>query len=125
MLEAANIAKSNPVGTPQTNLSLDTVKIEHNRETVEKSKAEITEKAHKIDQTKQAKMERIAQAMDSYVQSIQKDIKIGVHNATGNIMITVISKEDGKVIREIPSREALNLAANMEEMMGILFNGKA
>lgn len=68
------------------------------------------------------KIGRIAETMDSYVQSIQRDLKIQVHEKTGNIMVKVTSKESGKVIREIPPKELLDLAARIEEMTGILFD---
>ena len=81
--------------------------------------------AAKTRETVLVKMENIAKAMEKYVRSSQRNLKIRVHNATGNIMVKVISKEDGKVIREIPPHELLNLAAKMEEMMGTLFNENA
>ena len=40
-------------------------------------------------------------------------------------MVKVISEEDGKVIREIPPKELLDLAAKMEEMTGALLNENA
>ncbi len=70
------------------------------------------------------KIGRIAETMDSYVQSIQRDLKIKVDEKTGRIMVKVISKESGKVIREIPPEEMLDLAARIEEMTGILFDEK-
>ena len=76
-------------------------------------------------ETTDAKIEHIAQAMDSYVQSIQRKLQINVHQGTGELIVKVISKEDGKVIREIPSEELLDLASKMEEMMGVLFNESA
>ncbi|MBN1625120.1 MAG: flagellar protein FlaG [Deltaproteobacteria bacterium] len=79
----------------------------------------------KVHENTQAKIERIVEAMDSYVRSVQRDLKIQVHRATGQIMVKVISKENGKVIREIPAGEILDLAAKLEEMAGALFNEKA
>ena len=71
------------------------------------------------------KIERVAQAMDNYVSSIQRDIKIQVDGDTGDVMVKVISKENGRVIRQIPSEELLMLAAKMEQMTGALFNESA
>ena len=76
----------------------------------------------RVRQETQARIERIAQAMDNYVKSVQRGLEIQVHEETGNIMVKVISKEDGHVVREIPSEEMLNLAARMEQMVGILFD---
>lgn len=70
------------------------------------------------------KISRIAETMDSYVQSIQRDLKINVDENTGRIIVKVTSKETGKVIREIPPDELLDLAARIEEMTGILFDEK-
>ncbi|MBN1904137.1 MAG: flagellar protein FlaG [Deltaproteobacteria bacterium] len=70
------------------------------------------------------KIGRIADTMDSYVQSIQRDLKIKVDENTGRIIVKVTSKETGKVIREIPPDELLDLAARIEEMTGILFDEK-
>jgi flagellar protein FlaG len=73
----------------------------------------------------QEKIEQIAQAMENYVSSIQRDLKIQVHKDTGSMMVKIISAEDGKTIREIPPEELLNLAAKMDEMLGALFNSEA
>ena len=89
------------------------------------AKIETIKKAREVQRTEQAKLELIAKAMDSYVQSAQKNLKIGIHQATGNIMVKVISQTDGKVIREIPPEELLDLAAKMEAMIGVLVNENA
>lgn len=84
-----------------------------------------TEKQSKeIKRATDEKIARITELMDSYVRSIQKDIKIKVNSDTGDISVKVISEETGKVIREIPSQEMLALAARMEEISGVLFDQK-
>ena len=52
------------------------------------------------------------------------DLRFSVHKASGQIMVTVIDETTGEVIREIPSSELLNLAAKLDEMVGILFDQK-
>ena len=78
--------------------------------------------ADEVNKDTRSKIENIAQALNQYVKSTQRDLKIQVHEATGNIIVKVLSKESGKIIREIPPEKMLNLAAKMEEMTGILFN---
>ena len=78
--------------------------------------------ADKVREDTRSKIENIANDLNQYVKSTQRDLKIQVHEATGNIIVKVLSKEDGKIIREIPPEKMLNLAAKMEEMTGILFN---
>jgi flagellar protein FlaG len=71
------------------------------------------------------KIENISQALENYVQSTQRDLHLKVHGDTGKIMVQVFAKSDGKLIREIPPEELLNLAAKMEEMVGVLFSKTA
>jgi flagellar protein FlaG len=70
----------------------------------------------------QKKLEEISRA-------IQKDVGMGdirlnysVNQPTGEIVVTVIDGQSGKVIREIPPQELLALAESMKEFEGLLFN---
>jgi len=47
-----------------------------------------------------------------------------VHQASGVVMVTVTDESTGEVIREIPPSEVLDLAARLEEMVGLLFDQK-
>ena len=68
--------------------------------------------------------------MEKAVINIQDKMKVfhnvnldfDVHQASGQIMVTVTEKDTGKLIREIPPREMLNLTAKLEEMIGIIFD---
>ncbi len=90
-----------------------------------KHQQEISAKPANNPGASQEKIEKIAQAMEDYVNSIQRDLKIQVDKDTGNVMVKIISAEDGKTIREIPPEELLDLAAKMDEMLGALFSSKA
>ena len=70
------------------------------------------------------KIEHVAETMDSYVKSIHRNLNISVHDDTGNIIVKVTG-EDGKIIREIPPEELIDLATKMKEMIGALVNKKA
>ena len=71
------------------------------------------------------KLERIAKAMSDYIESIQRDLHIKVDEQSEKVIIQVISKSTGKVIRQIPPEEMLKIAAKIEEMMGVLFDKSA
>ncbi len=68
--------------------------------------------------------------MSEVVADIQKnlsmihdvDLQFSVHEASGEIMVTVRDESSGEVIREIPPSEMLDLSARLGEMVGLLFD---
>ena len=78
---------------------------------------------------KEAKPQDVAH-MTEVVADVQKslsmihnvDLQFSVHEETGQIMVTVREESTGEVIREIPPSEMLDLAARMDEMVGLLFH---
>ncbi len=51
-------------------------------------------------------------------------LNFSVHEASSQVMVTISDEETGEIIREIPSSEFLNLAAKLDEMVGLLFDQK-
>jgi len=49
-------------------------------------------------------------------------LKFSRHDETGRTMIKVMDRENDRVIREIPAEDALDLAAKIDEMIGVLFD---
>ena len=68
--------------------------------------------------------------LEEMAADVQKNLNImhnvnfqfSVHKASGRMMVTVVDESTGKVIREIPSQEILELAAKMDEMVGMIFD---
>ena len=52
------------------------------------------------------------------------DFQFSVHKASGKMMVTVVDESTGKVVREIPSQELLDLSAKIDEMVGMIFDQK-
>lgn len=52
------------------------------------------------------------------------DLQFSVHEASGQVMVVVREESTGKLIREIPSREVLNIAAKFDEMVGLIMDRK-
>jgi flagellar protein FlaG len=60
------------------------------------------------------------------VQNRLNDVELhfSVHEPSGKIVVTVTEKSSGKVIREIPSSEILQIVAKMDEVVGMIFDKK-
>ena len=52
------------------------------------------------------------------------DLHFSVHEASGQTIVRVVDETTGEVVREIPSTEMLNLAAKLDEMIGLIFDQK-
>lgn len=50
--------------------------------------------------------------------------EISVHEKTHTIMIKVLNKETGDLIREVPPEKILDVAARMMEITGIIVDKK-
>ncbi|OQA07708.1 MAG: flagellar protein FlaG [bacterium ADurb.Bin374] len=73
-------------------------------------------------------MEKIKDAVDKLNKTsmiFDRSLKFRIHDATQQMMVSVIDVANDKVIREIPSQEALDLVAKMQEYLGIIFDKKA
>ncbi|VFQ44724.1 flagellar protein FlaG [Desulfoluna butyratoxydans] len=46
------------------------------------------------------------------------------HDETGRTMVRITNRDTEEVIREIPAKQVLDLAAKIEEMVGIIFDEK-
>lgn len=79
-------------------------------------------------QVKEPDPSRLAEMAASVQKSLNimhnVDLRFSVHEASGRIMVTVTDESSGKVIREIPPLEILQLAAKLDEMVGMIFDQK-
>jgi len=49
-------------------------------------------------------------------------LQFSVFEDTGKTVVRVMDKDTGELIRQIPPKELLELAAKLEDMMGIMFD---
>lgn len=58
------------------------------------------------------------------LQGPETTLDISIHEKTHDIMVKVLNKETGEVLREIPREQTLDLVAKMMEIAGILIDEK-
>ena len=67
------------------------------------------------------------QALDgvnAFLASSGSHIQFAVHEASKQMMVTVIDNDTQEVIKTIPSKELLDLMAKISEMVGVLMDKK-
>lgn len=63
--------------------------------------------------------------INDFVQTVQRDLRFSVDDATGRTVVKVIDSETDQVVRQIPADEILAIAENLQELQGVLFRGEA
>lgn len=81
---------------------------------------------HSLAQKETARMDRaeletLVDEMNESVRSADRDIAFQLDDDSGRVVINVTERETGKVIRQIPSEEALALAEQLEQARSLLF----
>ncbi|NEU25588.1 flagellar protein FlaG [Paenibacillus polymyxa] len=78
----------------------------------------------KAQLTHEQTIQQLQKAIEA-IQGPQKMFEISVHEKTHTIMIKVLNKETGDLIREVPPEKILDVAARMMEITGIIVDKKA
>ncbi len=99
-----------------------------NEETVTKYKSveaiqEAERKGSKLTIGEEQKVKSIERALEA-VKSHQTSLEMSVHEATNEVIIRVLDKETGELIREVPSEKILDMVSKFMEMNGMLFDEK-
>ncbi len=69
--------------------------------------------------------QQATEKLEKTLEEIQHNrLEFSIHEETGRTVIKVIDQQTGKVIKQLPPEELLDLAAKLEEMSGVLFDKK-
>jgi uncharacterized FlaG/YvyC family protein len=100
--------------------SLDQIDL-RTRDQVESKKQDAQKQAKKAEQV----MPAMLKDLESKINLMQAvGLEFSHHEESGKMIVRVVEKGTGKVIREIPSEEFLDLSARMDHMIGLLFDKK-
>jgi len=68
---------------------------------------------------------KTAQQLESFVQSMGRDLSFSIDSTTGYHIVRVTNPETGEVVRQLPSEELLKIAESMQQTGSGLVNQKA
>jgi flagellar protein FlaG len=75
-------------------------------------------------QTNENEVKKIVKEVNSIVEQFSGKVSFSFDPETNRTAIQVIDKETGEVIRQIPPKEMLTLMEKMEEIAGIIYDGR-
>ncbi len=67
---------------------------------------------------------QLVSELNDISDSLDTDIKFGYDNDLAEVYVTVTDKHTGKVIRKLPTEEAMKIKKSMKELVGSLFDRK-
>jgi len=68
---------------------------------------------------------KAAQQIQSFVQSMGRNLNFSVDSTTGYHVVRVTNPETGEIIRQLPSEELLRIAQSFAQINSALVNQKA
>jgi flagellar protein FlaG len=89
--------------------------VENNSQAEEKKKSE---------EPSSKSIETAVSEINNYVEKFSTKISFSIDAESERPMIIVKDSETGEVIRQIPAKELLSLSEKMEEIAGIIFDGR-
>ncbi|MCE9788818.1 flagellar protein FlaG [Shewanella chilikensis] len=70
-------------------------------------------------------LQQVAEELSNTMSMMRKGLAFKVDESSGTHVVSVMDVESGDVIRQIPSEEALELAAKLSEVAGLLMKTEA
>lgn len=68
---------------------------------------------------------KLTEDLNKEMNPLNINVKFGFEDKIGEMFVSVYEKDSNKLLRKIPSDEAIALMAKMREIIGIIFDKKA
>jgi len=79
----------------------------------------------KVDANKEhVDMTKLAQQLNTVAKKENLDISFGYNKEIDRVVISVLDKNTGEVIRKLPSEDAVKFAEGVKDLLGKLFDKK-
>ncbi|WP_298271473.1 flagellar protein FlaG [Geobacter sp.] len=92
----------------------------------EVAKAELPKEAVKHPPAEEEKaLKEAAAKINEFIESMTTDLRFSFDRDAERMVVKVLSRKDGEVIRQIPSKEALEIAKALDTLKGLIIRKKA
>jgi flagellar protein FlaG len=115
-----NTAGALPLSSPPTPRKLSISNVDTVVSPASTADSQINNSPKSEDQVKQA-----VQKIQGAVDNLAHNLRFSIDEDTGKTIIKVVDVHTDEVIRQIPSKEAIEIARTLDKVQGLLFNGKA
>ena len=112
--------------SPAKNANNEAVAINQNgNEAVKKEAPRQSDAVENVTENIEQRLDDVVERLNDFVQQSQRDLNFRVDKDSGVTVVTVTDALTEEVIRQIPSKEALERLQNLEDFQGLLFRDQA
>lgn len=72
-----------------------------------------------------AALARTVTQLQDHVQAVHRELRFRVDETTGQVVVRVVEADSGRLIRQIPDQNVLDLAAFLDSISGLLLRERA
>lgn len=108
--EAADAGRNQPQKTNELNQST----VDKVRELIREQRAENAEQR----ELNQEQLQQAAKEFVNMAQTLNRELQFSIHDDIDHTVITVVDRNTGETVRQIPSEEIVRLAQRMSELHG-------
>ena len=109
----------------QVPLKTPTADVELKRNAAVSAVEQSTEQSGTEDEQNPEKLTQVATELSDMMSMMRKGLAFKVDENSGQAVVTVLDRDTGDVIRQMPSEEALKLAEKLSEVTGLLMKTEA
>ena len=73
----------------------------------------------------QQQLEDTLASLQDATQALQRDLSFSLDDSSGQVIVKVTDTASGKIVRQMPTEEALRMMQSLDEMRGLLFKSQA
>lgn len=75
-------------------------------------------------QLKPEQISNIVKTINNNIQSLNQNVNFSYDESIKSLVVNVVDSKTGKVIRQIPPKDIVNLQKKMSEVIGLIFDNK-
>ncbi|MFB2684826.1 flagellar protein FlaG [Shewanella mangrovisoli] len=113
------------VDLAQVPLKAPTADVEVKRDAAVSVVEQSTEQSATENEQEPGKLTQVATELSDMMSMMRKGLAFKVDENSGQAVVTVLDRDTGDVIRQMPSEEALKLAEKLSEVTGLLMKTEA
>ncbi|MEL4245489.1 flagellar protein FlaG [Shewanella xiamenensis] len=113
------------VDLAQVPLKAPTADVQLKRDAAVSAVEQSTEQSATENEQDPGKLTQVATELSDMMSMMRKGLAFKVDENSGQAVVTVLDRDTGDVIRQMPSEEALKLAEKLSEVTGLLMKTEA